>query len=374
LFKFDTLVQEPINWDKLKAHKRSFPIRGKVTMVFDGSGGSDDSDTLAPLKEIYTTFRSIRDKCSEDVVAVIVPGAATDQPDNPALSKACASMRGLQPKHIGPKIGTIQLEQTEILRQMQPRGSAWKRKLENHLLFSFQQAPGGGLASRKRMKYLTGGDTYINNWPTPALAVSQMPKCSPKIHDDIFRGEMAVESGDEDNTMGGQASTLAGDMVIPFPREHPFCLTQEMIHVFNIELLVDMTPGSGQSAFAAISENIKAIVVCKNTAHKTFILENLAELVKAHRLVRFVPPAKPAEVIAWESARVATTAATRAVQPKAMLALSPPPAPPVPPSLAAPSLEASSPKAGASTAKAWTPIAPVPKTPTMAAFGQSMLT
>ena len=86
------------------------------------------------------------------------------------------------------------------------------------------------------MKYLTGGDTYINNWPTPALAVTQMAKCPAKTHDDIFKDEMAIESGDEDNTAGAQASTLTNDTVIPFPREHPPCLTQEMIHIFGADL------------------------------------------------------------------------------------------------------------------------------------------
>ena len=371
LFKFDTLVHEPMNWDKLKAHKRAFPVSGKVTMVLNGSGGDDDNDTLAPLKEVYTQFRSMQDKVSEDVVAVIIPGAATDSPDNPALTKAFASLRMLQPKHVGPKIGTIPLEQTEILRQMQPRGSAWKRKLENHLMFAYQSAPGGGLNSRKRMKYLTGGDTYINNWPTPALAVTQMAKCPAKTHDDIFKDEMAIESGDEDNTAGAQASTLTNDTVIPFPREHPPCLTQEMIHVFGADLLVDLTPGSGQSPMAAFLENIKAVVICKNTAHKTFVLETLSDLVKFHKLVRHTPPVKPAELVAWETAR----ASTRLAMHKPLQAPVAPTATgsvvPAGPSLV-PAL-CTSPAKHATTPKAKVPTTPVAPSPTMAAFGKSVL-
>ena len=372
LFKFDTLVHEPMNWDKLKAHKRAFPVSGKVTMVLNGSGGDDDNDTLAPLKEVYTQFRSMQDKVSEDVVAVIIPGAATDSPDNPALTRAFASLRMLQPKHVGPKIGTVPLEQTEILRQMQPRGSAWKRKLENHLMFAYQSAPGGGLNSRKRMKYLTGGDTYINNWPTPALAVTQMAKCPAKTHDDIFKDEMAIESGDEDNTAGAQASTLTNDTVIPFPREHPPCLTQEMIHVFGADLLVDLTPGSGQSPMAAILENIKAVVICKNTAHKTFVLETLSDLVKFHKLVRHTPPVKPAELVAWETARASTRLAMHSKPLQAPVAPTAtgsvvPAGPSLVPALC------TSPAKHATTPKAKVPTTPVAPSPTMAAFGKSVL-
>lgn len=234
LFKYDSLCMDPLNWKRLRQGKRSFWNAGKVNMTLVASGGTDETDTLAPLKNVYSTFRSTKDgnKLCEDVVVVVVPGPSGDNPENPPLSKAFASLKHLTPKHLGPKIGTITLEQLEILRQMNARGAMWRRKLENFLIFTYQNPPNSNVAGRKRMKYLSGGDTYYNNWPAPAVPTSTMAKCTEKQHEEIFRNQEPVDSGDEDGTMGADAQSL-GDNVYPFPREHSHELTQDTSSITN---------------------------------------------------------------------------------------------------------------------------------------------
>ena len=75
--------------------------------------GGDHNDTLALLTEVYNQFQSMHDKVLEDAIAVIIPVAATDNPDNQALSKAYTSLRMIKPKHVCAKIGTMPLEQRD---------------------------------------------------------------------------------------------------------------------------------------------------------------------------------------------------------------------------------------------------------------------
>ncbi len=304
LFVYDSLVVEPLNWTKLRKHKRSWLTCNKVAMDLN-SVGTDSGDTLAPLKNMYSHFRTTQgDKGSEDVVAVLVPGLSTDTPENMPLRNAFNSLRALTPKHIGPKIGTVQLQQSGVVRQMVLKGGTqWNRMRENHLVFCYQNpskaTEGEG---RKRMKYLQGGDTYFNNWPTPVLPPSGMAKITEAVHTEIFAQDVCWDSGEEDDTMDLDGCTLA-ETLTPFPRETHHKLTCEMIHVFNIQVLVAFCPGSGESLLACLLENIRGIGVCKNKAHKTFLMDRLCEMVKMHKLARFTPLAKYPELVEWESKR-----------------------------------------------------------------------
>ena len=372
LFKYDSLVMDPMDWKKLKQQKRMFPhAGGKVSMTLITSGGSDESDTLAPLKNTYSMYRSMKDgKSCEDIVAVVLPGAGTDVPENVPLTKAFNSLRMLNPKHVGPKIGSVQIEQSDILRQMNARGALWRRKLENHLLFTYLCPPGAGLHGRKKMKYLAGGDTYFNNWPVPATPMANMAKCTEGQHQDIFRDDVVVDSGEEDGTMGADAQSL-GDRVIPFPREHAAHLTQEMIHIWGIDLVIDLSPGSGQTQLAVILENIRGVCVAKNLAHKVFIMDTLMEKVRAHNLVRHMPTPKWPELAAWEAAHQVARGPARQVQPAAAATATP--------GLPSPDPIISTPSKGRLEMGVGSPAAPSPapvlqvRPPSLAAFGQSRL-
>jgi hypothetical protein len=72
------------------------------------------------------------------------------------------------------------------------------------MVFTYQVVPrhGGG---RKGRKYLTDGanprDTAFNVWPVPVTAVSNMPKASAQVHDEIFAHDVAQDSGAEDQAL-----------------------------------------------------------------------------------------------------------------------------------------------------------------------------
>ena len=51
LFHYDSLCQDPLNWQKVRQLKRSFLTGAKVTMVCN-QAGQLGSDTLAVLKDV----------------------------------------------------------------------------------------------------------------------------------------------------------------------------------------------------------------------------------------------------------------------------------------------------------------------------------
>ena len=92
-----------------------------------------------------------------------------------------------------------------------------------------------------------------------------------------------------------------GDKVIPFPREMSESLTREMFHVFGIDVGIFLTPASGKALMAVILENRRAVAICKNKAQRDFIMHQLLENVKALNLAADKRPAKPQELVEWES-------------------------------------------------------------------------
>ena len=117
------MVQDPFNWSKLRRHSRSFLTGAKVTMICQ-SAGQAGQDTLNTLKVIYLTYRTERqpDQLSEDIVAAIVPGVTGDSPNNDFLDATWRSLKALGNKHVGPKIGLVQMNKSELLQQVYTRG------------------------------------------------------------------------------------------------------------------------------------------------------------------------------------------------------------------------------------------------------------
>ena len=104
-------------------------------------------------------------------------------------------VEGIGNKHVGPNIGLAQINKTDLLQHVYTRGT-WNRTPDHHLVFTFQVVPRHG-GSRKRMRYLTDGtspgDTAFNVWPVPVTAVSDMPKASAQVHDEIFANDVAQD-------------------------------------------------------------------------------------------------------------------------------------------------------------------------------------
>ena len=270
------------------------------------TAGQSGSDTLATLKDVYLNFRTPRepDDMSEDIVVAIVPGVTQDKPTNEYLDAAWRSLKALGNKHVGPKIGQIVQNKQSLLQQVYTRG-VWSRTPDHQLVFTYQTMPRNS-SGRKRMKYLQEaghfGDTAFNCWPVPMVPMASLPKATQQVHDDIFENDTVEDSGAEDGT-GGAAVEDLGDKVIPFPRELSESLTREMFHVFAIDVGIFLTPASGKALMAVILENRRAVAICKNKAQRDFIMQQLLENVKTLGLAADKRPAKPQELVEWESTR-----------------------------------------------------------------------
>ena len=108
------------------------------------------------------------------------------------------------------------------------------------------------------MKYLTDGtgprDTAFNVWPAPVTTVSNMPKTSAQVHDEIFANGVAQDSGAEDGSGTDIVQDLGGNL-IPFPREFHERYTREMSYVWELDVGTILNLGSGKSLLAFILEN-----------------------------------------------------------------------------------------------------------------------
>ena len=97
---------------------------------------------------------------------------------NETLTAAWKSLKALGHQHAGPKIGTLRINQQDLLHHVQAR-RAWHKPPEHHLVFTFQTVPTTGQV-RKKMRYLKDqdqpGDTYYNVWPVPMYQPAQMPR------------------------------------------------------------------------------------------------------------------------------------------------------------------------------------------------------
>ena len=83
---------------------------------------------MLPLTEVYAHFRKEDNftKHCTDMIMVVVPGAREDAPGNKPLEVAHKGLRTLNPKHINPKIGDIQLLPTDVL----PGSAASRRNVQ----------------------------------------------------------------------------------------------------------------------------------------------------------------------------------------------------------------------------------------------------
>ena len=73
--------------------------------------------------------------------------------------------------------------------------------------------------------------------------------------------------------------------------------------MFAIGVGIFLTPASGKALMAVILENRRAVAICKNKAQRDFIMQQLLENVKALSLAADRRPAKPQELVEWESTR-----------------------------------------------------------------------
>ena len=258
----DLLSLTPVNWTQVRAHHKS--IRSDPDIAYDPTQRDTDSgDSLRPLKSVYTQFRNTSsDGSSDDVVGVIVPGESRDKPVNETLDKCYKSLKHLVPTHQDPKIGTI--EMTNAGDSLQNR-NIFKRKLEHHFLFTYQNAV-DSTHTRKRMKLLSGGHTSVNSWPVQQTLLSQRLQITQEEHDKVFDGQVpgcaTTEAGEE------VSWEAISSKVVPFPFELSRVFVQEVIDVWGVKLAIFLEVGSGECLFASILEHTKCVGIFKSAAHK----------------------------------------------------------------------------------------------------------
>ncbi len=290
LFIWDSLVTEPVDWEKVRKEKKSIGSCSSTRL---------SGDQLEGFLSAYLRHRTPEGSGSRDYVAILVPGGKPDQPLNKFLQEAHRILKNITPKHQPPKIGDIEHQQSDVLRRVRARGS-FKRKAEDHLVFTQELRTDIG---RKRMKYLDG-DTHFNTWRAPGVDLSQQAKIPQQVHDDIFKNANPCRDSDEEDAGVSEDVALPADQLIPFPFEHGPLLTQEYIHVFGVEIVVDFCGAAGAKMLAVLNENVRGVCVARNTAHKKFLFEELCKKVRVARLAgNPLLPAKPAEIALWERSR-----------------------------------------------------------------------
>jgi hypothetical protein len=174
------------------------------------------------------------------------------------------------------------------------------------------------MASRKRMRHLPGGDTGINKWPVRLRKLNEMRQCSQAEHDEMFSHDPPIDSGDDENQGGGTIDDFVdAAMVVPFPREHIFQLTRQMMDEesgLGADVLVSVHPGSGECLKAILHEGGKrGIGIARNPTHKKFILNNLREDIRTNKRATIKYPAKPPALTEYEQRLAAGASGAGAV-------------------------------------------------------------
>ena len=130
-----------------------------------------------------------------------------------------------------------------------------------------------------------------------------MPQMDELMYDKLFESEIQTDRLEQDpgEDDGYDASSECQvKHVIPFPHEFHPLLTKEEIHIFKADVVFDLAVGSGYRLLAVIEMNLKGVGCCRNQAQKEWVYSNLVRWVREKRLVNFIPPTKPPEIIEYE--------------------------------------------------------------------------
>lgn len=162
------------------------------------------------------------------------------------------------------QVGTIELDTQECLQRVRTRGrKAFGNHIEDKLVLSSLRGLNTAVAGR--MKYLNS-DTFFNRWPVPVLAGAVLPRAAEALTESIFELGIAAPpraepSDDGEESLEPTSLDVAEGQTIPFPHEHHHLLTQELMHVFRTDVLVDATPGSGVKMLAVLLSNVRAALI-----------------------------------------------------------------------------------------------------------------
>ena len=285
---FDDMLRKPQDWAKAKKIKKS---------MFVSQSSLLDNAMLEALTETYTSTSDLSKGDCEDMAVVLVAGAPPDTPVNRDLEVSHKTLSSFTPRHQKPKIANITKE-AQGLAARSKNQSSFNVQTTDHMVFTKlarTEYP------RKDMLVLKG-DSSLNQFVVPVYNIKNYYSCPTSQADALFPASSdALGFEDSDMQAGAEeVALLEKDQVIPFPKELPPEFTEEMCNLLGIEVLVDLHVGAGWKGCAALSRNIRAILVPNNKAHKDWVIKNLVEFVQKRNLVTFNPRAKPKELTAWE--------------------------------------------------------------------------
>ena len=194
--------------------------------------------------ETYIKTRRMVDGVSDDVLACIVPGALTDDPENPNLSAVVKNLKRLVPKQQKPRIGRIDVNQQDAMRSCRSANTFNASRGEDNLVFTTERK---GNMAHNVFAHLPG-ELWYNRWPVSGITFAQLAKCTSAEASEIFAGQNPPpENQDPDTMHDANADELAlkDDEIIPFPHEHTFVLGKELINVFEVGHVIAFQLGSG---------------------------------------------------------------------------------------------------------------------------------
>ena len=120
--------------------------------------------------------------------------------------------------------------------------------------------------------FVLGGDTHFNKWNARTIPHHKIKKCIKSAHARIFQHDDGAEFYDPPEGHGPQmyvgASGVDEEHRMPFPQGHRMLLGQEMICVFDAEVIVVLKPRAGEMLKAVLVKHIWAVAVFRDEAHQ----------------------------------------------------------------------------------------------------------
>jgi hypothetical protein len=357
LFLYDSTLDGVLDWQSVKRKRLN---------VFCGSGLGIDKDRIESyfLDQVVKPVSEMvgKDCADMDVLTLFCKNDASRKVSH--IDTMRSAVAGRFKKHV-ISVGTVESDTAECLQRYRRRQKRpFSATVEDKIVIVSLKFSDVHLG---KMKYLAGGDTLFNRWPTPLLPISSMPSCTQAVQEKLaepMSGRTEDDLGEEMDESTSILPDLPADHCIPYPHESHYLLGQELMHVFRTDVMIDASPGSGMKMLSVLLSNVRGVAICRNAAHKQLIMSNLASQVKARRLVPgFTALPKPPELVAYEkSTQGLGGTPLRPPAPKGS-APSPPPVPvPVPAPVPAPELSS-----GGSPAPSPSPGANV--SPALNAFG-----
>ena len=243
-------------------------VRRRRRSVFDPLNLKVEDGCMETLLHVYSHFKTNDDtKESEDEIVVITPGAPPNVPENKVLKKVHRELAAHTPKLQAPKIGGIVLSPTDLIQRTKSK-NAFGAYGDNDIVFTKEKKT----AQVRRHMTVLGGDTFVNKWNVPVIQLAKLTRCTQAVYEAIFRDDSerpdVHDVGDSMAVQEELNDAAEKDERIPFPQEHSMLLGQELINVFDGEIVVLLKPGSGEMLKAALIRHAWGVGICKNSAHR----------------------------------------------------------------------------------------------------------